>query len=56
MDDVESGKSWTLAHVPESIMRLLKDMTMIAELVPESFFAVSEHKYLNPKYSFHALF
>jgi hypothetical protein len=40
MDDVESGKSWTLAHVPEAVSRLLTGLSDIACLVPESFYEV----------------
>ncbi len=41
LDDVESGRTWTLAHVPEAILKLLRDMNTVAPLVPESFFEVS---------------
>ena len=40
MDDVDSGRASTLAHVPETITRLLKGLNEVACLVPESFYEV----------------
>ena len=41
MDDVESGKTWTLSHVPETITRLIRGLNEVACLVPDSFYEVS---------------
>ena len=41
MDDVESGKTWTLSHVPDTINRLMRGLNEIACLVPDSFYEVS---------------
>ena len=38
MDDVESGKTWTLSHVPETITRLIRGLNEVACLGPDSFF------------------
>ena len=40
MDEIESGKAWTLAHVPETINKLMQGLNDIACLVPESFYEV----------------
>ena len=40
MDDVESGKTWTLSHVPETITRLIRGLNEVACLVPDSFYEV----------------
>ena len=41
MDDVESGKAWTLGQVPETITRLMQGLNEVACLVPESFYEVN---------------
>ena len=43
IDEVESGKAWTLAHVPETISNLMRGMNDVASLVPESFYEVTHH-------------
>ncbi len=43
MDDVESGRTWTLAHVPEAISKLNSNMMDIAHLVPPSFYQVGNN-------------
>ena len=40
MDEIESGKAWTLSHVPETISRLMQGLNEVAALVPESFYEV----------------
>ena len=40
MDDVESGKAWTMGQVPETVQRLMQGLNEVACLVPESFYEV----------------
>ena len=40
MDDVESGRTWTLSHVPEAINKLNANILDIAYLIPPSFYQV----------------
>ena len=42
IDEVESGKAWTLAHVPDTISNLMRGMNDVASLVPESFYEVRQ--------------
>ena len=39
--DVESGRTWTLNHVPEAISKLIANLEDLAILIPKSFFFVS---------------
>ena len=41
MDDVESGKAWTMGQVPETVQRLMQGLNEVACLVPESFYEVN---------------
>ena len=40
MDDVESGRTWTLSHVPEAMSKLMSNLSDVACLIPESFYEV----------------
>lgn len=42
VDDLESGKTWTLAHVPEAIAKLNANILDVAHLIPPSFYQVCE--------------
>jgi len=45
LDDVEAGRAWTLAHVPEAIKKMNANIIDIAHLIPPSFYQVSlSHK------------
>ena len=42
MDNVEAGKMWTLAHVPEAVMILMQGCNDMSVIIPDSFFEVCE--------------
>ena len=41
LDDVESGRTWTLGQVPEAVAKLNSNIMDIAHLIPPSFYRVS---------------
>lgn len=45
MDELECGKAWTLAHVPDTICKLMQGLNDVACLVPESFYEVCIHHF-----------
>ena len=42
LDDVESGRTWTLGQVPEAVAKLNSNIMDIAHLIPPSFYRVSK--------------
>ena len=42
IDNVEAGKMWTLAHVPEAVMILMQGCNDMSAIIPDSFFEVCE--------------
>ncbi len=40
LDDLESGRTWTLAHVPEAISKMNSNILDVAYLVPPSYYQV----------------